>query len=322
MMKRLLSAGLLVFVSTGAEAAADIYPSRPIRLVVPHPAGGTPDANARAVAKAIQESLGQTIVIDNRAGAQGIIGAEAVAKASPDGYTLLYTGQAFLVNAGVYRKLPYDIEKDFLPVSQVAVSDGYIIVVHPSLKAGSVRELVELSKSAQRMGYGTPGIGSSQQLAAELFNVMSGARLSHVPYRGLAPAVIALLGGDEVQVVFAPLTVVAQHVATGKLRAIGVTAGARWKSMPDLPTVGETIPGYKFVGGWHGMFAPARTPAAVVSRLHAEIVKAVNARQLRDYLVTGGYEPVASTPAEFRKYVEVDLAQWKKLIQLAKIPQQ
>ncbi|NBR29959.1 MAG: tripartite tricarboxylate transporter substrate binding protein [Betaproteobacteria bacterium] len=322
MMKRLLSAGLLVFVSTGAEAAADIYPSRPIRLVVPHPAGGTPDANARAVAKAIQESLGQTIVIDNRAGAQGIIGAEAVAKASPDGYTLLYTGQAFLVNAGVYRKLPYDIEKDFLPVSQVAVSDGYIIVVHPSLKAGSVRELVELSKSAQRMGYGTPGIGSSQQLAAELLNVMSGARLSHVPYRGLAPAVIALLGGDEVQVVFAPLTVVAQHVATGKLRAIGVTAGARWKSMPDLPTVGETIPGYKFVGGWHGMFAPARTPAAVVSRLHAEIVKAVNARQLRDYLVTGGYEPVASTPAEFRKYVEVDLAQWKKLIQLAKIPQQ
>jgi tripartite-type tricarboxylate transporter receptor subunit TctC len=322
MMKRLLSAGLLVFVSTGAEAAADIYPSRPIRLVVPHPAGGTPDANARAVAKAIQESLGQTIVIDNRAGAQGIIGAEAVAKASPDGYTLLYTGQAFLVNAGVYRKLPYDIEKDFLPVSQVAVSDGYIIVVHPSLKAGSVRELVELSKSAQRMGYGTPGIGSSQQLAAELLNVMSGARLSHVPYRGLAPAVIALLGGDEVQVVFAPLTVVAQHVATGKLRAIGVTAGARWKSMPDLPTVGETIPGYKFVGGWHGMFAPARTPAALVSRLHAEIVKAVNARQLRDYLVTGGYEPVASTPAEFRKYVEADLAQWKKLVQLAKIPQQ
>ena len=263
-----------------------------------------------------------TIVIDNRAGAQGIIGAEAVAKASPDGYTLLYTGQAFLVNAGVYRKLPYDIEKDFLPVSQVAVSDGYIIVVHPSLKAGNVRELVELSKSAQRMGYGTPGIGSSQQLAAELFNVMSGARLSHVPYRGLAPAVIALLGGDEVQVVFAPLTVVAQHVATGKLRAIGVTAGARWKSMPDLPTVGESIPGYKFVGGWHGMFAPARMPAAVVSRLHAEIVKAVNSRQLRDYLTNGGYEPVASTPLEFRQYVQADLAQWKKLIQLAKIPQQ
>jgi len=321
MLKRLFLAGLLFSVCSGVQAA-DIYPSRPIRLVVPHPAGGTPDANARAVAKAIQETLGQTIVIDNRGGAQGIIGAEAVAKASPDGYTLLYTGQAFLVNAGVYRTLPYDIEKDFLPVSQVAVSDGYIIVVHPSLRVGSVRELVELSKSAQRMGYGTPGIGSSQQLAAELFNVMSGARLSHVPYRGLAPAVIALLGGDEVQVVFSPLTVVAQHVATGKLRAVGVTAGARWKSMPELPTVGETIPGYKFVGGWHGMFAPARTSQSVVARLHAEIAKAVNTRQLKDYLATGGYEPVASSPAEFRKYVEIDLAQWKKLIQIAKIPQQ
>lgn len=307
----------------GAAAQSAPYPSRPIRLVVPHPAGGTPDANARAVAKALQESLGQTFVVDNRAGAQGIIGADAVAKATPDGYTLLYASQAFLINAGVYRQLPYDIEKDFLPVSQVAVSDGYVIVVHPGSRIRSVRELIEASKSTARpLRYGTPGIGSSQQLAAEMFNMMSGASLQHVPYRGLSPAVIALLGGDEVQVIFSPLTVVAQHIATGKLHAVAITAGARWKSMPDTPTVAETVAGYKFVGGWHGMFLPAATPPAIAARLHSEVRAALRTTALLDFLAAGGYAPVGSTPAEFRAFVAADLAQWKKLTRFAKIPLQ
>ena len=305
-----------------AAAPAD-YPSRPIRLIVPHPSGGTPDANARAVAKALQEGLGQTIVVDNRAGAQGIIGADAVAKATPDGYTMLYASQAFLINAGVYRHLPYDIEKDFLPLSQIAVSDGYVIVVPPSLRIRTVRELLEAAKStAKPLRYGTPGIGSSQQLAAEMFNMLSGSNLQHVPYRGLSPAIIALMGGDEVQVVFSPLTVVAQNIATGKLQAVAITAGARWKSLPEVPTVSETIADYKFVGGWHGLFLPAATPPAIATRLHGELRTALRSKQLLDFLATGGYTPVGSTPTEFRAFVATDLAQWKKLTRFAKIPQQ
>lgn len=322
MHPKISTALLLLLAACAAPVAASEYPSRPIRLVVPYPAGGTPDANARAVAKAVHDGLGQPIVIDNRAGAEGIIGADTVAKAAPDGYTLFYASQSFLINASIYRKLPYDVEKDFAPVSQVAASDGYIIVVHPSLKAVTVRDLVEMSKSPSTpLRYGTPGIGSSQHLAIELFNVMSGARLIHIPYRGLAPALIAL-AGEEVQVVFTPLTVVAQLITAGRLRAIATTAGARWKAMPQVPTVGETIPGYKFVGGWHGMLAPAGTPASVTSRLHAEIRKALTNKELLDFLDAGGYAPVGSTPAEFRKFVTNDLAQWKKLNQLAKIPMQ
>jgi tripartite-type tricarboxylate transporter receptor subunit TctC len=298
--------------------AGEAFPVRPLRLVVPFPAGGTPDANARALGRQLQAGLKQTMVIDNRSGADGIIGADHVAKAQPDGYTYLYTGQAFLTNVALHRHLPYDVRRDFAPVTQVAVSDGYVLAAHPALRANTVSELIAQSKNAARpLRYGSPGIGSSQQLAAELFNASTGARLVHVPYRGLAPAIAALLAGDEVQIGFAPLTVVAPQLAAGRLRAIATTAGARWKQLPDTPTVAETIPGFKFVGGWHGLFAPAKTPAAILDRMHREVRTALAVPELRDYLQNGGYEPVGNAPAEFAAFVAGDVKRWIELARIA-----
>ncbi len=305
-----------------ANAYAQQYPERPLRFVVPFPAGGTPDANARAVGGQLQIGLKQTIVIDNRSGADGIIGSHLVAKAPPDGYTFMYTGQAFLTNAATHLKLPYDVRKDFAPVTQIAVSDGYVLVVYPPTPASNVKELIALSKTpGKQLRYGSPGIGSSQQLAAELFNFSTGAQLVHVPYRGLAPAIAALLGGDEIQVGFAPLTVVASQIGAGRLRAVAITAEARWKLLPEVPTVSESIPGFKFIGGWHGLFAPAKTPPAILARIHTEVQQALMAPKLRDFLRTGGYEPVGSSPDEFRKFISTDLDKWLELARVAKIEQ-
>lgn len=314
---------LLLFIAMtvlAAGAYSQQYPERPLRFVVPFPPGGSPDVNARALARQLQNGLKQNIVVDNRSGADGIIGSDHVAKAQPDGYTFLFSGQAFLTNAALHLKLPYDVRKDFAPVTQVVVSDGYVIAVHPSVRAGSIAELIALSKTpGKQLRYGSPGIGSSQQLAAELFNASAGAQLMHVPYRGLAAANTALLGGDEVHVGFIPLTVVAPHISSGRLRAVAITAAARWKAWPDVPAVAESVPGYIFAGGWHGLFAPARTPPAILARMHAEVQSALAAPELLDYLRAGGYEVVGSSPARFREFVNSDLNRWIELARLAKI---
>lgn len=299
---------------------AQQYPVRPLRFVVPFPPGGSPDANARALGRQLQYGLKQSVIIDNRSGADGIIGSDFVAKAQPDGYTFLFSGQAFLTNAALHSKLPYDIKKDFAPLTQVVVSDGYVLVVNSSLRINNPAELIEQSKIPQKpIRYGSPGIGSSQQLAAELFNVSSGALLMHVPYRGLGPAITALLAGDEVQVGLIPLTIVAPHMSSGRLRAIAITAGERWKSWPDIPTVSETLPGFKFAGGWHGLFAPANTPQPILTRIHSEVQRALAAPELMEYFRIGGYEPIGSSPSQFRDYVNSDLDRWIELARVAKI---
>jgi tripartite-type tricarboxylate transporter receptor subunit TctC len=299
---------------------AQKYPDRPVRFVVPFPPGGAPDANARALGKQLQALINQVIVVDNRSGADGTIGSNHVARALPNGYTFLLSGQTLLTNAVLTDTLPYDVFRDFAPVTQVAVSDGYVVVVHPNVRAANVNELIAASNNGEKeLRYGSPGIGTSQNLSGELFNAMAGAKLVHIPYRGLGPAVNALLGGDELQVGFIPVAVVAPHITAGKLRLIGITAPARWKSMPEVPTIAESIPGFAFSGGWHGVFAPAKTPSAALAYMQAKIKQALTAPELREYLQASGYEPVGSSPEEFRKFLRADFDKWGDIIRVAKI---
>jgi tripartite-type tricarboxylate transporter receptor subunit TctC len=299
------------------------YPDRPIRLVVPFPPGGNVDAFARVMARQVEIQLGQPIVIDNRGGANGIVGADLVAKAAPNGYTLLGTSIAFVVNAGMYKRLPYDSEKDFLPITNFAWGLGYLLTVNPSVPAQSVKELIALAKSGGGpLRYSTPGIGNGQHLAAELFATKAGIRLLHVPYKGGGPALNAVLGG-EVQITFPAVAVGASHVKAGKLRALGFTGATRVSSLPDVPTIAEAgVPGYHFDSGWHAWFAPAKTPAVVVSRLYTAIVDALKEPKLREYFVAGGYEPRGDPPEEFRKIFQSDIKLYADIVRAAKIEAQ
>ena len=299
---------------------AQKYPDRPIRFVVPFPPGGAPDANARALGKQLQSLVNHVIVVDNRSGADGTIGSNHVARALPNGYTFLLSGQTLLTNAVLTDTLPYDVFRDFAPVTQIAVSDGYVVVVHPTVRAATVNELIAASQSGEtELRYGSPGIGTSQNLSGELFNAMAGAKLVHIPYRGLGPAITALLGGDELQVGFIPVSVVASHITAGKLRLIGITAPARWKSMPEVPTVAESIPGFAFSGGWHGVFAPAKTPSSILAYMQGKVKQALTAPELREYLHASGYEPVGSSTEEFRRFLRADFEKWGEIIRIARI---
>jgi tripartite-type tricarboxylate transporter receptor subunit TctC len=315
-----LSALIIAACAVAENAHAQKFPERPIRIVVPFPPGGSPDANARALGKYLYASLNQPIVIDNRSGADGIIGTDHVVKSPPNGYTYLFMGHTLVTNALLNDRQPFDVKKDLAPVTLFGLSDGYVIVVNPAVKANTVPELIALSKSGGReLRYGTPGVGTSQNLAGELFNTLAGAKIVHIPYRGLGMAVNALMGGDELQVGFVPMSVVAQQVINGKLKAVANTAKARWRRWPDIPTVAETIPGFAFSGGWHGMFAPAKTPPQILARMHAEVKKALAVQELRDYLEVAGYEPVGSSPEEFHNYLEADFDRWRELIRIAKV---
>jgi tripartite-type tricarboxylate transporter receptor subunit TctC len=296
------------------------YPSHPIRLVIPFAAGGTPDAIGRVLAARLEPALGQSIVIDNRAGANGIIGVDIVSKSAPDGYTLLMTSSSFVINSIVYRKLPYDIHKDFIPITNVALGLGYLLLVHPSLPANSVQELIALAgKKEGQLPYGSPGVGNSLHLAAELFSVRTGIRMVHIPYKGISLAFNALLGG-EVQVLFIPPTIAIQQVKAGKARALGFTGVSRWQVLPDVPTIAEAgVPGFHMEAGWHGWFAPAKTPGEIISRLNAEIRKALQVSQVREFIIAGGYEPVGNSPSEFRQFVNSDIQRYTEIVRAANV---
>ncbi|MDB5810759.1 MAG: hypothetical protein JWN94_2881 [Betaproteobacteria bacterium] len=304
-------------------ATAQPFPDRPIRLVVPFPPGGNVDSFARVLARQVEVQLAQPIVIDNRGGANGIVGADLVAKAAPNGYTLLGTSIAFVVNAGMYKKLPYDSEKDFVPITNFAWGLGYLLTVNPSVPAQSVRELIALAKSSSEgLRYSTPGIGNGQHLAAELFATKAGIQLLHVPYKGGGPALNAVLGG-EVQITFPAVAVGASHVKAGKLRALGFTGATRVASLPDVPTIAEAgVLGYRFDSGWHAWFAPVKTPPAIVNKLYAAIRDALKDQKLRDYLIAGGYEPRADSPEEFRKIFTADIKLYADIVRAAKIEAQ
>ncbi len=318
----IVAIGALLLAFAGG-ACSQSYPDRPLRLVVPFPPGGNVDSFARVLARQVEVQLAQSIVIDNRGGANGIVGADLVAKAAPNGYTLLGTSIAFVVNAGMYKKLPYDSEKDFLPITNFAWGLGYLLTVNPSVPAQSVKELIALAKNGgDGLRYSTPGIGNGQHLAAELFATKAGIPLLHVPYKGGGPALNAVLGG-EVQITFPAVTVGAPHVKAGKLRALGFTGGTRVASLPDVPTIAEAgVPGYRFDSGWHAWFAPAKTPPAVVNRLYAAILEALKEPKLREYLIAGGYEPRGDVPEEFRKIFHSDIRLYAEIVRAAKIEMQ
>jgi len=311
-----LAAGLAAFVfllpiSFGTSGQG--YPSKPIRMVVAFPPGGIADFAARSVAPRLADSLGVPVVVENKAGAGGIIGAELVAKSAADGYTLLVTSISHTINPAVTKKLPFDTQRDFAPVMLIADAPN-ILVLHPSIEASSLPELIAfLKKRPSQLNYASSGIGTSTHLCGELFKTMAGVELQHVPYKGGGPAVADLLGG-QVQLMFATLPTVLEHVRAGKLRAIGVTGSQRFAGAPEIPTLAEAgLPGYE-VSGWSGLFAPAHTPRAAIERLATETARILSDPALKERFVAQGAEPAVKMPDEFAGFVESEMRKWRKVV--------
>lgn len=307
--------------AAAVEAAAQAYPTRPIRLVVPFPPGGNVDTFGRVVMRQLEAQIGQPVVIDNRGGANGILGAELVARAAPDGYTLMNTSFSFAINPSIYKSLPFDMEKDFYPVTNIALGLGYVLCVHATVPAKSVKELVALARSTP-LRYSSPGVGNGQHLAMEYFGLKAGTSMLHVPYKGGGPAMNAILGA-EVHATFTAAAVGAPHFKAGRLRALGFSGAERLASLPDVPTIAEAgIPGFLYDAGWHGVFAPAKTPTAIVNRLQTEIRKALQDPKVRDFLLAGGYEPRGEAPDVFRRMYLADIKKYGEIARAAKLEQQ
>ena len=319
-MQKSMCAGIaaLVFASV---AAAQSYPTRPVRVIVPFPPGGNVETLGRVLYKYVEQELGQPVVIDSRGGANSILGSDIVAKSSPDGYTFLHTSFGFAVNPAIVRKLPFDVEKDFIPVTNVALGTGYLMVINPSVPAKSVKELIAVAKQ-KPLRYSTAGVGNGQHLAGALFAERAGVEMLHVPYKGGGPALTAVLGG-EVDIHYPGAAVGLPHVKSGKLRAIGFTGAKRLVSMPEVPTIAEAgLPSYVSDAGWHAVFAPAKTPAAIVNRMHTAIRKALDVPQVRDHYVNGGYEPQGLAPAAWAKVFREDLKRYAEICRIARIEPQ
>ena len=310
---------LIAALLPAATAAGQTYPSKPIRLIVTFAPGGGADFVGRAIAPRLSEALGQTVVVENRAGANGVVGAEIAANAPPDGYTLLLGAAGTMVVAPhLGQKLPFDPIRDFIPVSLVATSP-FVVAVNPALAVDSVSSLIAYARANPgRVNFGSSGTGGAPHLATELFASMAGIRMTHVPYRGLGPAVADLMSG-QIQVLFADIPLVVAHTKAGTLRALAITSPARSSVMPDLPSVTEAgVPGYS-AGTWYGVFLPARTPPAIVARVNAALQAVLATPELKNILAAQGAEAVSSTPDQFGAFVQGESAKWAKLIRDADI---
>jgi tripartite-type tricarboxylate transporter receptor subunit TctC len=310
---RYLASTLLVCLPLAAAAQAGDFPTKAIRLVVPFPPGGATDAAARLVAVKMSEHWGQPVLVDNRAGAGGNVGSDMVAKSPADGYTLVMgvTG-SHAINTSLYSKMPYDPVADFVAISQVAVVPN-VLVVHPSVPAKNLAELMALAKKEPgKLNYASLGNGTAAHLGMEMLKSEAGVDITHVPYKGSAPAVSDLLAG-QVQMMVDGLPSALPHVKAGKLRAIAITSLHRAPSLPDLPTIAETYPGF-YADAWSGLFAPKGTPQPVVDKLSAEVQRILKLPEVREKLAALGAEPVGSTQAEFAAHVKKEIGKWAKVV--------
>jgi len=303
---------LVALGSVAVATAAESYPTRPIRMVQPFAPGGGVEAQARIVSQRLTEALGQPVVIDSRPGAGGALGAQIVANSAPDGHTLLFTNAAFATVSLLSSKPLFDPLRDFAPVIHVG-SQPQILVAHPSMPA-TLRELLALArKQPDKLSFASAGTGAISQLTVELLKAMAGVNVVHVPYKGSAPSVTAILSG-EVQIAILSANVVMPHVRSGKLRALGVTSARRSASLPEVPAIAEAgVPGYETTQ-WSAILAPARTPRAVVTRLHAELDRALKRDDVSQQLANLGVEPAGGTPEAFATYLRADIARWTRLI--------
>jgi len=309
----------VIGLGTTGAAAAQAYPAKPVRLIVPSGPGGPPDIRARWLAEKLSPALGQPVIVDNKSGAGGIIGTEAGARSAPDGYTILLTHQGTVaINPHIYARLGYDPLKDFAPVSRLVVS-ALLLAVHPDAPVKSVGELLQLAKqSPGKLTYGSPGTGTPPHLAAELFKRMAGIDTLHVPYKSPAPALFDLMGG-RLSYTFDSLAIQMPQVKAGKIRALGVTSGQRLASLPEIPTVAEAgLPGFEY-WSWMGICAPAGTPRPIVARLNQEIVHILGTQQAKDWFAAEGGEPKGETPEEFAAFILAEHARWGKVIREAGI---
>jgi tripartite-type tricarboxylate transporter receptor subunit TctC len=315
-LQRWFVAVALTLVATGAwaQAPAPSYPTKPIRLVVPFPPGGATDILARAVGQRLTDVWAQSVVIDNRPGAGGNIGTELVAKSAPDGYTLeMGTVGTHAINASLYSKLPYDHVKDFVPVILVAGVPN-VLVVNPSLPVSSVAELIAYAKANPgKLNFASSGNGTSIHLSGELFKTMAGVQMTHVPYKGSAPALQDLLGG-QVQLMFDNLPPSLPNIKAGKLKALAVTSATRAPALPDVPTMAEAgLPGFE-ASSWFGILAPAGTPPAIVAKLNAEVAKWLASPEAQEKLLALGANPAGGTPEDFAKHIAAETAKWAKVV--------
>ena len=305
----LLAASLLL----ASAAPAQNYPSRTIRLIAHSSPGGTSDILGRLMAQKLTEALGQQVVVENRAGASGIIGVEAAARSAPDGYTLLITQTSIAINPSMFAKLPYNAIRDFAPITQLVAAPN-LLMVHPSVPATSVKGFIALAKAQpDSLVNGSPGQGTSPHLSAELFKIMSGIKLDHVQFKGAGMAIVSLLSG-EISVMFTTPPTAMPYLKAGRLRPLGVTTTTRIDALPDVPTISEAgVPGYESVQ-WFGMLVPAGTPRPIIDRLHQELTRALRAPDMKERLNSLGLDGVGSTPEEFAAYIRSETEKWAKVI--------
>ena len=313
-----LQAAALAVTLASSSAMAQAWPSRPISLIVPFPAGGTTDVLARAVGLELSKSLGQPVIVESKPGAGSTLGADYVAKAKPDGYTLLMGAVHHTIATSVYKKLAYDFQKDFAPVTTVALVPN-VLVVNPAVPAKNVKDLLALAKAEPgKLTYGSNGNGTGQHLIGAQFEGMGGVQLLHVPYKGSGPLTTDLLGG-QITMSFDTITPVLPHIKAGKLRALAVTTATRSKALPDVPTLDESgLKGFN-LGTWFGVLAPAATPRDVVTRLNSEIVKIINSPEFKKKMDDIGAEPIGNTPAQMAKQIKDDTERFAKLVKDAKV---
>jgi len=321
--RRFLYSAAISAMTPKVLLAQESYPSKSIRLLVPFSAGGTPDLVARLLSVQLSNQLGQSFVIDNRLGANGIVAQDALVNSTPDGYSLLLNTGSQAINPSIYKKLPFDTFKDFAPVSLIAVAPALTLVINPNFAAKTFKDFLALAKKSDNVvSFGSPGTGNTLHLAGEMLNSMAGIKMLHVPYKGAAPALNAVIAG-EVTACFLSTTAAVIAVNAGQVRPIAVTSSSRIKAFPDVPTISENgVPGFDLNGGWMGIFAPAKTPQAIIHKLSNEIHKAVETPEVKAKLLSWETPPIGSTPEAFATFFQSEYEKFAKIIKVSNIPMQ